>query len=548
MRCLCALSLGLSLGLPVAGALAEELQWRPVVARPGVGQQSSDFQTPSTPTIAVGRAVPLKAVGTDQPMACDVGIGRPVRCGANSPTSLDANLRTTVSGGGQPDCSGAVVFRAKREDAIQPVPMGPAERIGPVPTPVGNKGSSGVTSHFGDDCCTPDCCAPDCCTARCGPCDFACCGSACGRPSRFWITGEYLLWGIKDSLYPPLVTASPVAVPGAGLITTPGTATVLGGTTPVNNEEMSGARFGIGFWLDPCRTCGLETSFFWLGRRSNSFFAASPGLPVLARPFLDVTTGVPFENAQLVASPGVLSGSVRVATTTSLWGGDIDLRKHLLDGSVCGWCYCLDVLGGFRFLELQESVTITENLAILPGANVPRLLTATGPATIGVLDRFQTTNQFYGGQVGFEGELIRGRWFLGLNTKLGLGNMHESVNVVGATAITVPSISVATFAPGGLLTQQSNIGRRNRDQFAFVPEIGLKVGYNVSDHLRVFVGYNFLYLSTVVRPGDQIDRAVNTAQLPTIIGAGTAASRPALTLRGNDFWAQGLTVGAELRY
>jgi hypothetical protein len=34
-------------------------------------------------------------------------------------------------------------------------------------------------------------------------------GKVCGPPGRFWVSGEYLLWWIKDARLPPLVTTGP---------------------------------------------------------------------------------------------------------------------------------------------------------------------------------------------------------------------------------------------------------------------------------------------------------------------------------------------------
>ena len=86
--------------------------------------------------------------------------------------------------------------------------------------------------------------------------------------------------------------------------------------------------------------------------------------------------------------------------------------------------------------------------------------------------------------------------------------------------------------------------------FAVVPELGINVGYQINPLWRVFVGYNFLYLSDVVRPGNQIDRVVNTTQLPSVLGPGmlVGPARPTFVMKGTDFWAQGLSVGLEFRY
>ena len=88
---------------------------------------------------------------------------------------------------------------------------------------------------------------------------------------------------------------------------------------------------------------------------------------------------------------------------------------------------------------------------------------------------------------------------------------------------------------GGLLALPSNIGRYDRDVFSWVPELGVTIGYQCTDHWKLFVGYNVLYWSSVVRPGEQIDRTVNANQLPPPVGGGP--NRPLFTFNANDFAA-----------
>jgi len=60
--------------------------------------------------------------------------------------------------------------------------------------------------------------------------------------------------------------------------------------------------------------------------------------------------------------------------------------------------------------------------------------------------------------------------------------------------------------------------------------------------------------SAVARPGDQIDRNVNSKLIPTggsfgeNFDATTEQTRPRPGLRDNGFWAHGLNVGIEFRY
>ena len=103
--------------------------------------------------------------------------------------------------------------------------------------------------------------------------------------------------------------------------------------------------------------------------------------------------------------------------------------------------------------------------------------------------------------------------------------------------------------PGGVYAQPTNMGRVTHGAFAVVPEGTLKVGLR-GDHSRLYVGYNFLYLSDAIRPGDQIDRTVNPTQIPLLNPGGAPAGidRPRPAVVRSDFWVQGLVVGWETRY
>jgi hypothetical protein len=193
---------------------------------------------------------------------------------------------------------------------------------------------------------------------------------------------------------------------------------------------------------------------------------------------------------------------------------------------------------GFRSLGLDESLNISENLVSLSPA---------APGNILVTDNFATSNRFYGGQVGLDSELRYGNWFLDLSTKVALGNVHQVVNISGSTLVT-DATGAATLSQGGLLTQASNIGRYTHDRFAVLPEVGLNFGYQVTANLRCFVGYNFLYLSSVVRPAQQIDRVVNPTFIPLNGTAPMGPARPSFALRDTDFYAQGVNFGLEFRW
>jgi hypothetical protein len=369
---------------------------------------------------------------------------------------------------------------------------------------------------------------------------------------RFYGSAEYLLWWVRGFYLPPLVTTGPATVNEdiRGALGAPGT-TLLFGNTNTPSGPISGARFTAGWFLGPCSPWAVEVSGFFLGRQTGDFNTNSAQNPVIARPFFNVNTGM-FDR-ELTATPGILPtdafmlrGAIDVHSTSQLWGLEANLKRILC----CGCNYNLSGLVGFRYLDLREGLTITENvtsLAAVQGTNV------FDPGNqITVVDSFQTHNRFYGGQLGLQGEVRRGRWFLGGNVKLGIGQNHETITISGSQTVETLAGMRQTFN-GGLLALPSNSGTFSRDQISFVPQVGLKVGYALTTNLRVFFGYDFLYWTNVVRPGDQIDLALNTSQIPNfnIPPAMAPASnqvRPIVPFHSTGFWAQGINAGLEFRY
>jgi hypothetical protein len=209
-----------------------------------------------------------------------------------------------------------------------------------------------------------------------------------------------------------------------------------------------------------------------------------------------------------------------------------------------GPCSRLDLLVGFRYLDLDERLDLAEAFARTPDSN-PGVGV---PAVSGVVtDQFHTQNRFYGGQVGFDWEARFGRWFTDVKGKLAIGAMHSSVTIAGAQQVTFADGSRQTF-PGGLLALPGNIGTFSDTKFALVPEATVALGYHVTPRLRATVGYNLLYVSHVLRPGDQIDPGLDVTRIPNFPVPGATplpVVRPAPTLRGSDYWVQGITLGLQ---
>lgn len=360
-------------------------------------------------------------------------------------------------------------------------------------------------------------------------------GSVAATHNRWQVSADYLLWFTKSFGVPTLLTTSTPA--SNGIIGNPDTRAVLGDRS-FTDSLHSGSRFSATYWMGQREVWGLDGNVFFLGRNGASQTVSSVNNPVLARPFVNLNTGQSF--SELVAFPGLSVGSATVNMDTSLWGAELNARRYL--ASNC--CSRLDVLAGFRYMNLSEELKITESFASTPGSGSNLVLGT-------VQDQFKTENHFYGGQVGLVGEVRRGRWFANARGTVALGNVAQSVEIGGSQSLlynTGPAV-----AAGGLLALPgANIGRYEQNRFAVMPEVGLQVGYHLTSHWRVAVGYNFLYLSSVLRPGDQIDTGLDVTRIPNFplnpAPAPLGVTRPFVPLKETDFFAQGMSFSVQFTW
>jgi hypothetical protein len=84
-----------------------------------------------------------------------------------------------------------------------------------------------------------------------------------------------------------------------------------------------------------------------------------------------------------------------------------------------------------------------------------------------------------------------------------------------------------------------------------VPEVGFNVGYQLTSRMRVFVGYNFLYIGNALRPEGLIDQGIDVARIPNFPAGGAtplAFPRPAPQFNLSDYFVQGISFGLEFRW
>jgi hypothetical protein len=359
---------------------------------------------------------------------------------------------------------------------------------------------------------------------------------------HIWGDAGYLLaWIRRAPIGVPLVTTGPATDPLAGHLDNPSTGIVLG-VHGLDTDPTSGGRFRAGLWFDADNTFGVEIAGFLFApsRGSQAVVSDANGSPILSRPV--IVGGA--EQVYDIAFPGMLRGGFGVDTSSRLEG----LELNLVGFAFGDRNLSLELLGGIRYMRLAEDLNL--RYAVTPlvdmeafGGMIP------AGSDIAVLDAYRTTNHFYGGQLGARGEWSQGPFSLGLSGKLGLGVNDQTIRIDGSTALRVPGAAPTAFV-GGILANPANMGRFETQQFAVVPELGVTLGYWITPRVRATVGYNVLFWSDVLRPGQQIDRIVNPALIPIdrMYTPGIPIQRTSPLFLRSDFWAESLMLGLDIRF
>lgn len=363
-------------------------------------------------------------------------------------------------------------------------------------------------------------------------------GSACGSPSRFWAELDGLYWRVGGDHLPPLVTTSPnnplTPVAQAGVLPA---ATVLVGNQQFNNDPRLGVRLNMGTWINASHTLGFQFGGFMLADRTESTDLASNGNPILARPFTNVQPTPPVQASQIVAYPNVADGAIGVRERSTLQGLDFAIRGNVC----CGDIWRIDALVGYRYLRFTEQLSIQERL--VAGVNAPATLGIPTGTIVTESDRFDTGNVYHAAQVGFTGELrLWERVSLIGTTKASFGIVNQGVGIDGHTRFSTDNVDRL----GGLLALNSNIGAYHRSDSALVPELNLNLSYQVTNNIRLRLGYDLIYIPNVQRAASVIDLSIDPRRIPPITSP--TVNRPSFDNAATDLFIQGVSAGLEFRY
>ena len=227
-----------------------------------------------------------------------------------------------------------------------------------------------------------------------------------------WFSMSYLMGFIKPGVLPvPLLTTGSPANAHPGALGQPGTSTIFGNR--LSYPMQSGFRTNFGVYVDNSGCYSLEGDLLYFLPVGVHFATQSnaAGVPILTRPFYDVSGATappsPGEHAYVIAAPLTTgfpsAGGTAINSSSDLYGFEVNGRYHWN----CAPNWRADFLMGFRYLHLNESLLIQDNITLLaaspPFPAFGGIVVPAG-AVLNDFDSFGTRNNFYGPQIG--GRLI----------------------------------------------------------------------------------------------------------------------------------------------
>ncbi len=378
-------------------------------------------------------------------------------------------------------------------------------------------------------------CAAACGPTHCGDSMFTGCSPLGSLLSNLSIRAEVPLYWRRAAGPPPLVTTSPVGTAqGTAGELGQSTTQILFGNGPLNDDANAGFRLTLGTSFRSNGNYGLLFRYWNAGEQDDTATFTSNRNEILARPFLNTTTGTGAQDTQLISFPAQSTGNISINTTSDVYGLNVMLRRLAYRDRFTK----LDWLYGYQHVRIEESLSINSNTLVTGNANP-----ALNGASIAVADRFATQNDFHGVTYGLMGDRRFGCWKLESMFRMGLGNLRRQVSVGGSTT-TTSSAGASATEPQGLLARNTNGQPFQDDTFIVIPEVGFNAAYNIRPGLDFNVGYNYMLIPKVAQASRQIDKqlAVNLSD-PL-----TGSLDPQLDFEERKYWLHSLGLGLQWNY
>jgi len=333
---------------------------------------------------------------------------------------------------------------------------------------------------------------------------------------RIWITPEYVhYWQNTTTKLPQLLS-----------IADPTDSFPVGsyyGDKGLSWNDGNGVKLTVGAWIDDDKRYGIELAGLYVPEQTQSVnFNPLPGN--VDAFFADFNMGYPphFKQNFFPSDP---ASNASFQYGTEQYGGEANGLIHIGEWEpMNGLKVSADGLGGFRYFGLKDSYSDQYNE---PNAG------------FFYSDEFKTDNNFYGANFGAHIRVECQRFFAEITPKIALGVTDESVSVNGSNV--VPN----NPGPGGFYASGNKLGDHSNTPFAYLPQITVKVGYNINDTIEAFVGYDALYLSDVARVENQISTQLDGNQMAGFgfVPGGPADGSPPFQVQSSSLFEQGVTAG-----
>ena len=276
------------------------------------------------------------------------------------------------------------------------------------------------------------------------------------------------------------------------------------------------------------------------GRSATSSNTA--GIPVLARPFIDIAGGA---RAGDPVRPELRG---RRACGSKHRPPDVSASSRSGCGTCTGpnrgasGCWSVDFLAGYKFLQVRENLIIDSftqfdtaiALPIFAGRAVRSVapdhghragpgalggVIVGGPAVVQIRDQFRVTNRFNGGVIGLEVEGRYGMFTSSLPPRPRSATCTSGWRSSGPARSSIPACSPARRPPSGsprasaatagrwaaCWPTRATSARSCNDRFTVIPEVGGTSGIALTRGLTGYIGVNFIYIPDVIRPGEAVN-------------------------------------------
>jgi hypothetical protein len=289
----------------------------------------------------------------------------------------------------------------------------------------------------------------------------------------------------------------------------------------------------------------MELSFFGTGQKTAVRDFGDLAAPRIGRSQLDPTIDPELGLSQVPLLPGkmpfapnyavplttngvvqdiaganalVFNDTLTMSMGSQVWGAEMAFltSRNAPGGAGPSWQW----LGGFRYLNLDERFNLTGTYGDYDNVSaiVPNRFTSITSSTI---------NNIYGPEFG--GRLALTSKYMSLSaTPRVMFGLNDYQSTVNSSPNSLASV----------VTQNDSI------DFSTASQLNLLAEFNLSPHFSVFGGYDFLCITSVTRPQDNIEWDSTTAAL----GGVATPNIHERTIMDDFFFAQGFSFGGVFRY